>query len=446
MGITKVGEYLYKGTGDNDGDYAFAGLNYGTYYSYVLKFKTDGPITINSITLSNAGTDNTDSTKYLGAYFVSCNENDTPSSNIYNKSLASIHQTRLRFDYKWQNGSFISGTTGKAVGYTDELTLQKGYFFVYIGHAVSGTSNSYRTYSSFYKYGASNNYGVQISFEEVQIPVTVSFYVNENLFQNFQTIADQSITIPYGPNNFTEKTPPYTMYFDPNGGKVNNSTEALSKQFVDEIEYSFAYWTDEEGYSYYPGQSFTPNSDTNFYGYFNWNYITSITLPTPTKIDFTENKRVSFDSRINNLTFEDSFGGSTESVYECIGWYWYDIDNNEYIKIGDPNGIIYGGLDGAVLLAFWSEEPVSSSNPTPIILPIPNKVTGYEFQGWSIDGTIENIIRETIYIPTTDITLYGVWEVQGGIYMYLEKDKKWHRVVIHNFINQNWQTTEYNKN
>ena len=252
--------------------------------------------------------------------------------------------------------------------------------------------------------------------------------------------------ILYGPNNFTEKTPPYTMYFDPNGGKVNNSTEALSKQFVDEIEYSFAYWTDEEGYSYYPGQSFTPNSDTNFYGYFNWNYITPITLPTPTKIDFTENKRVSFDSRINNLTFEDSFGGSTESVYECIGWYWYDIDNNEYIKIGDPNGIIYGGLDGAVLLAFWSEEPVSSSNPTPIILPIPNKVTGYEFQGWSIDGTIENIIRETIYIPTTDITLYGVWEVQGGIYMYLEKDKKWHRVVIHNFINQNWQTTEYNKN
>ena len=429
--ITIVSEWRYevglsKSIGNDATHSYFNGAGYnGNYHVAVYKCYTDKTIVSPKLKLRGI-TDATKADRYLGAYFVSCGSEDSPSSSLTANSnaLSGKYQTRIRFGYdftgSFSDGSWESNSTVYGSGTCQSsITIPAGYFFVYIG---TGTGSSYTNWSTF---GASTNtktgYAPEITATDAPT-YTITYNANGGSGSTSSQTVIQGETTQLRSNEFTApSTRLYTVTLNGNGG--NNGTPTY-----DSPVNKFYRWIKDSasGTTYYnEGADFKPEANTTFYA----QWYTPTIMGTTTRDDGeADGYTVNFDANGGSCTTtslvakdrvkysfnnwnskSDGTGSSLNSTSTYIitysrtiyaQWIPNQIKGSGSVKL--PTATYNSTSTLTVTLDYQGGKgSTTSKNST--------KTITKQFRGWGTSKTANAILSDP-YTPSGDQkTLYAIW-------------------------------------
>lgn len=396
--------------------FCYVGRSGDAYYTYVVKLQTDNTILDPVITLQCAGTDKTGDTKFLSVKFVPCTASATPSTEYLGKAMDG--DTRIRFGMKWQNSKWTSISNG-GQGYTSGLVIPKGYFFIYVTYhsestelyaqstmrvwtATSDPPSITATDASKYTVNYNSNGGSGTMNSQTK-------YYNVSL-----TLSANSFTAPDG----TKTTQIITLKRD--GTTIDTKTTTNTTPKV------FSKWNTNStgtGISYNAGASYTDNADATMYAQWTNGAIEkeSIVLGSTTKTPISSSLTLT-------LKLQDGFG-MTYPLTKTTN-YTFNSWNTEANGSGTK-------FDSTALYSFDTDAILYAIFDSSAVLPTVNLPTniirdGYTFKGWSTNSTGSPLISGNTYQPSSDTTLYAVWESSGiedGMYVYQVSDQVWHKVA-----------------
>ena len=408
-------------------DYTSAGYSYG-YYVTVLKCYTDTSIQAPKIRCMVIY-DNTNSSKYLGAYFVKCGQNDSPSATLTANSnaLASYYQTRIRFGYDW-TGTFSSGSWGSynstnwgSGTCSTDVKIPKGYFFIYIGSGTGATSN----YSNFYGKTANTSVACQITATALS-QYTISYNVNGGsgsapTSQKKDWGVNITLSSTKIPRSATTANG-YTVSFNGNGGSSPSSVTAINT-----TTYNNTKWNTNSGGTgtdYNRGATYSANANATMYA--KWSSSTtkgSITLPSSSR------------------TYFDFLGWSTSSTATSASYlggasYTPSSTHTLYAVWRRSKVTITFNTDGGTMADnTWDVDAGVS-----MTLPTADQCTknGATLLGWDTNVLAASpaYAPGSSFTPTANITLYAFWQV--GDKIYIKVNNQW-KLSDKIFIKQNGQ-------
>lgn len=396
------------------------------FYTYVARLYTDQSINISQVSIgyNSSGYDGSSESKYLGAYIVACSASSTPNSS-YIKTLSSVTQTRLSIQKHWNGSAFSKHGKAYATGVLS-VNIPKGYFLLYLGDGANAGDNV--TYTR--KYGGTNT-----NLTSSRKTVTITYNPNNGGANTTATVDWKS---PFNLQAGTSKsasTSTYTITFNGNGVTPSFTSRTATKT----TSYTFSKWkTGSSEYS--AGASYTATANTTFTAqYSSSSSTTSVTTPSVSKPNVTLTRTVSFKE--NGETISSSATSTATQTHSCNGWYTATSGGTKRAS----NGGSYTPTSSETLYAQWATPSVGSYSA--VSLPTASNRVGFKFLGWSTAKADETkILTGTTYTPTSDGTtyLYGVWQIQGGVYMWVVNKNtnqgQWYRVIIHNFIEgKGWQ-------
>lgn len=482
---------LSKSIGNDSTHSYFNGAGYnGNYHVAVYKCYTDKTIASPKIKLRGIS-DDTNASKYLGVYFVSCSSDDNPSSTLTANSnaLSGKYQTRIRFGFDF-TGSFSDGSWSSNSSVYGSGTCQSsvvipaGYFFVYVG---TGTGSSYTNWSTF---GASTNtksgYAPQITGTDAKY--TISYNANGGS----GSTASQSVTagesVKLQANGFT---PPTTAVHgitlkDSDGTTLSSATYSTFKNNA------FYRWLIGSKY-YAAGDNYTPTANVTAKAYWSTNYTLKKVTKNPTTatgftITYDPNGgacSITSETMTNTTTYEHTkwVSGTSEygptatlggpAAYTFTVKYTPTTTNGSTtlptptnkttstLKItfdyqggsGSPtsanstktiakafkgwatSSTATSGFTGSytpdksrTLYAIWG---TSTTKYSAINLPTPTK-TGYKFMGWATSASATEGSFGS-YTPASDsvTTLYAIWEANGNIRIYVNSTDKYKMAIVY---------------
>lgn len=497
MAITFVQEWRYeKGSpvaiGYESGVSYFNGAGYSSgYYVAVYKYYTDRDIKAPSITLRSIS-DNTTSSKYLGAYFVSCTEGEQPSSTLTANSdaLSGKYQTRLRFSFNCtgMTGSWTSGTGNKSTGTCEStVVIPKGYFFIYIGTATGSAGNNWSTFAA----NSNTVSGWPPVVSGTEVTYTISYNANGGTGSTSSQTVVGGNSVNLRSNGFTPPTAAvHTLTLNGNGGK--NGTPSFQRNY-------FSSWRTGKtsGTTYAEGASFKPTGNTTLYARWGTYYIWGSTTRDSVK---TDGYTITYDANggtcsISSVTVEDitqyDFQGwgtsasATSATYNSTSAYgqtdnytayavWKSSTTKGSTTLPTPTNkttstlkitFDYQGGSGSsdsanstktITKAFkgWATSSTATTGSTgsytpdksrplyaiwgtsttkysAINLPTPTK-TGYKFMGWAVSTSATEGTFDS-YTPTSDsiTTLYAIWEANGNIRIYVNSTDKYKMAMVY---------------
>ena len=426
MAVTFKAEYYYiDGVQQSSPSYGLAGYNTNNrkYYISVAKYYTDAPISAPTFGLRSGGEDNTNKDRQLGVYFVACSANSTPDNTIITTPsyIAQNHQTRIRFAYTYDpsNGSFTSaGNSSWGYGKTgSDLIIPPGYFFVYIGTAQA----TLHTYSSHYTINSSY-YPATLTYSTPQ-SYTISYNANGGSGTMDNQIKYAGIDLTLHTNSFTapdstKTTQTITLKRDSATVGTKTTTNTTPKVFSE--------WNTNSagtGTSYNAGASYTTNADATMYA--QW---TDGALEKERIVLGSTTKSPTSSSLTLTLELQDGLGITyplTKTInYTFNSWNTRTNGSGTYFDSTTHYSFV---TDATLYAIFDSSEVLPTVNlPTNIIRD------GYTFKGWSINSTGSPLINGNTYQPSSDTTLYAVWEgsgIEDGMYVYQASDQAWHKVA-----------------
>ena len=423
--ISIIQEWRYeagmsKSIGQDSTHSYFNGAGYnGSYHVAVYKCYTDTSIKSPKIRLRGIN-DNTNASKYLGAYFVTCKESDAPSSTLIANSnaLSGKYQTRIRFGYDF-TGSFSGGSWGNSNGSAhgsgtcqESVVIPAGYFFIYIGTATGSSGGN--NWSTF---GASNNtksgYAPQITGTDVTY--TVTYNANGGSGSTASQTASYGQTIQLRNNGFTAPSKAvHTLTLNGNGGK--NGSPSFQNNY-------FSSWRTgaSSGTTYAEGADFEVTADTTLYARWGTKYIWGSTTRDSTEANgytVTYNANGGTNS-VNSTTVKN------KTTYAFQGWG----DSASATTVKWDSTSTYQQTDNYTAYAIWKSTTTKGSTT----LPTPTNVTtstltitlNYQgggtsstrsstksvtkaFKGWGTSASASSGVTGS-YTPTSNVTLYAVW-------------------------------------
>lgn len=424
MAVTLQAEYYYiDGVQQASPSYGWAGYNTSNkkYYVSVAKYYTDSYISAPTFALYTGGTDNTNSSKQLGVYFVACSANSTPNNTIIKtpSQIANNHQTRIRFGYTYYSNGTYSSYNNTSWGYgqtSSSLIIAPGYFFVYVGTAQA-TSH---TYSSHYTIN-SKYYPAKLTYSTPTI-YTISYDANQGagLMSSQTVVAGQSVNLLT--NGFTAPTNRlYTVTLNGNGGK--NGTPTYNNP-----PNAFYRWLEgsTSGSSYEAGASYKPQQNITFYA--QW-YTPTVMGSTTRDSGKTNGYTVTLNANGGNcdtssLTAKDTvtykFNGwnsksdGSGSDYDTTSTYVIASTRTLYAKwtekvqtgtgtVSLPSATNSSSSNKTITLNYQGATGGNSTSTTTY-----KKTTTKAFKGWGTSSSATSGITGT-YKPPKDIILYAVW-------------------------------------
>lgn len=225
-------------------------------------------------------------------------------------------------------------------------------------------------------------------------------------------------SITHDPDTLTR-----TIIFDSGEGLCSTNTLTSTATTT----YNFTGWkVNNTGTALAAGSSYTPSVNTHMYA--SWSTSTSnyssITLPYASMLNTETLTIIKLDANGGECEFKSfTVKGITSHIFE--GWYY----NNSKIGNGGDN---YTPFTNITLTAKYSNQNTTYNS---ILLPTPYPRAGYTFKGWS---TNKNATSGTTgyYIPSSDVTLYAIWE--KDTYIYLSKNEKMKKAQPFIFYNGKW--------
>ena len=438
-------EYYYiDGVQQSSPSYGWAGYNTSNkkYYVSVAKYYTDSYICAPKFALYTGGTDNTNSSKQLGVYFVACSSSSTPSNTIITtpSQIANNHQTRIRFGYTYYSNGTYSSYNNTSWGYgetSSSLVLAPGYFFVYVGTAQASS----HTYSSHYTIN-SKYYPAQLTYSTPST-YTVKYDANGGTgAPSSQTkIANVTLTLSSTKPTRAQTTATVPGSFvitgDANGGYFGTDTTKTTTTITattsrtDTTTYSFTKWntkTDGSGDAYSAGGSYTANSGTTLYAQWNSSVNTGTTSYSNNKISaLTQPTKADTISATYTVTFDANGGSVSTSSAKAETKREYTFKGWATSKTATSANASASYTSKTTVYAYWTTE----DHPGSVSLPTPNRV-GYKFVGWATSQTATSAnIGTGTYTPTKTITIYAVWEPDGSIRLYVNSTDKYKLALVY---------------
>lgn len=396
--------------------FCYVGRSSDTYYTYVVKFQTDNTILDPVITLQCAGTDNTGANKFLSVKFVPCTASATPSTEYLGKAMDG--DTRIRFGMKWQNSKWTSISNG-GQGYTSGLVIPKGYFFIYVTYHSESTE--------LYARSTMRVWTATSDPPSITATDASKYTVNYNSNGGSGSMSGQTkyfnVALTLSSNNFTAPEATKTVQTIT---LKNGSTTVGTKTTTNTTPKIFSEWNTNSvgtGTSYNAGASYTTNADATMYA--QW---TDGALEKERIVLGSTTKSPTSSSLTLTLELQDGLGITyplTKTInYTFNSWNTRTNGSGTYFDSTTHYSFV---TDATLYAIFDSSEVLPTVNlPTNIIRD------GYTFKGWSINSTGSPLINGNTYQPSSDTTLYAVWEgsgIEDGMYVYQASDQAWHKVA-----------------
>lgn len=483
MAITYVNQWAYTNSNtqsfqsNSNQPFCYVGKdnNAGIYYTYVVKLQTSTTLLNPTLKLYMAGTDNTSADKWLSAKFVPCTSSETPSSTYIGKAVNG--DTRLRFGRIWDGSSWSGSGSNPAEGRTTNVTIPKGYFFIYITHHSSST----------YQHSFSTIRVWTATVDQPQLTATDAYIISYDGnggggSMNSQVVAaGNSITLQS--NSFTTPTSAVHGITLQDSDGTALSTSAYST-FVNN---AFFKWLIGSTY-YSAGATYTPTADVTAKAAWSTNYALKKVSKSPTVVNgftITYNANggsspIASETMKDTTTYEHTkwvTGSSEFGPTATVGGaaaYTFKVKYTATTTTGSTTlptpthstsstleiALDYQGGSGSpaskkstktttrsfngwaesssatsgatgkyqptknvTLHAIWGN---STSIYTSISLPIPTK-TGYKFVGWATSpDASSNIITNGTFMPTSDniTVLYAIWEANGSVRIFVDNKYK----------------------
>lgn len=431
--ITKA-QYYKNGaeqTVSNDRIYAGMHLSNSVWTRYValLTCQTTAPISQLTLTITQAGTDNTDAQAYFGMYVTTTKNDDYLTTTRGG-------ETKLRFSKSCvDNGSWesvVSGSNKNAEG-TVTKNIPTGTFYIYI---VPYPTTNYHSYSSIYSLEASSCptisgtdiaiYKATLNNQSATTAGTAALWYIYNTYispyyyytdSNCATgLASSKITIPaktgytFG-GYYTSTGGGGTQYITSGGVMTNN----LYKQSGNRTLY--AKWTAKTFTVTFDANGGTTSTASKTVTYAS----TYGTLPTPTRTGHSFSGWYTAKSGGTKITAD-----TTVSITAAQTLYarW---TANQYTLTVNPNGGAYAGSTSATTLSTKLQYGTTTNGT----IAIPER-NGYKFLGYYTAATggtkvydeTGACVKNTTYFDsngaykaTSNLTVYAQWKANGLIYV-----------------------------
>lgn len=381
--------------------------NTGTYYTYVVKLQTTTALINPTVKINCAGTDNTSSLKWLSAKFVPCTSSENPSSTYIGTAVEG--DTRLRFGMIWNGSSWTSnGSSNPAEGRTTNVTIPKGYFFIYFTHHASSTNQ--HSYSTIRPWSGGTNLAPSLTGTEAY---TITYSANGGSGSTASQIVAKNSSVSLNSNGFTAPTTAVhgiTLY-------DSDDTLLTASSYSSFVNNAFYRWN-INGSSYEAGAKYTPSGDVTASAMWSTNYTLKKKDKSPTPSDgFT----ITYDANGGSCEKTSEMMTNT-TTYEHIKWV---SGNSEF----GPTATVGGAAAYTFKVKYSSSTSLGSTTlPTPTHKTTTNLTVNYDYQGGSGSPSSSNYtktITKTFkgwntsktattgstgtYTPEADVTLYAIW-------------------------------------
>lgn len=442
--VTLQAEYYYiDGVQQSSPSYGWAGYNTSNkkYYVSVAKYYTDSYICAPKFALFTGGTDNTNSSKQLGVYFVACSSNSTPSNTIITtpSQIANNHQTRIRFGYTYYSNGTYSSYNNTSWGYgetSSSLVLAPGYFFVYIGTAQASS----HTYSSHYTIN-SKYYPAQLTYSTPST-YTVSYDANGGTgAPSSQTKVQYvnltlSSTKPSKGKVTKDVTGSFIITGEGNGGyfgstSITSTSITASTSRTDTTTYNFTGWNTEKngsGDSYAAGATYSNNSGVKLYAQYSSSTETgSTSYSNNTTSSLSQPKKDPTTTATYTVTY-NLMGGTASSSSETVKttrtWKfegWATSENSTSANAAASY------TSTTTVYAYWTYTDTNGK----ATLPTPTRV-GYKFLGWGTSETQTSGLLPAGGTPEigADTIYYAIWKADGSIRIYINSTDKYKIAMV----------------
>ena len=253
----------------------------------------------------------------------------------------------------------------------------------------------------------------------------------------------------YEVKNFTAKQH-YTLTYDANGGTGNMANEdymanasvtVKDNGFTAPSSTVFMSWNTNQtggGTTYNKDDVFSINANVTLYA--QWGTIHSITYPESyTNGSVTTAPTTAFENaEVTIITNPDEHYHlvSMTATSNDTPLTEYTIEGNSIIFTMPTNDVVISGITFEATthtITYMINGAVGTGTCAPVVvndgssiatLPTTADISDYEFEGWSESETSINIVTSP-YTPTTDITLYAIYSINGettNVYQKLSSD------------------------
>lgn len=250
--------------------------------------------------------------------------------------------------------------------------------------------------------------------------------------------AQQPVTLPDAiSKDFSENK--YTISYNANNPNTDSitSTTPSSQSLTRTTTYSFKKWAEGSDTSttiYDAGASYTPNAEVTMYATWNTNATTgSINLASKmTKGDTTANGY--------KVTLNPNGGICNKASLTAVNTIKWSFNN--WNTAADGSGTSYSAESNydkdseATMYAQWSNAIKTYGL---VDLPTPTRV-GYKFVGWAESADATSGVTGS-YQPKKTITLYAIWEPDGGVRIYLKEYNGYKIALVYAYIDGTWRLT-----
>lgn len=432
----------------------------GTFYATLSKNGIDSSYTYGYSTIRNNGISNqsfsysTSSTYQEISFDVSGQSKGqtlylwlftNSASDIYKVNYSATHTATLtytaQYTVSYNNGGYGTAPSPQKKIEGSTLTLRPfisnqssdSYVVDFNSNGGSTTPSSITSKTvrkqSNWKDSNGNTYASQGSYTTNAATTMTATWGNAT---------QQSITLPAAISKDPYK-PTYTISYNSNNPNTNSSTSTVpsSQILTRTTSYSFRKWAKGSATSsevYAAGVAFTPSAKTTMCATWNSSGPTgSITLAGEmTKGETTTNGYT--------VTFNPNGGVCDKITLTAVNTVQWKFNGWNTAANGSGTsyaaGSSYSKDSGATMYAQWTDSIKTYGS---IVLPTPTK-TGYKFIGWAESANASSGLTGN-YQPKKSLTLYAIWEPDGGIRIYLKQYGEYKIALVYVYINGTWRLT-----
>lgn len=242
-----------------------------------------------------------------------------------------------------------------------------------------------------------------------------------------------SVTLPTPTWANTTTSGTVTYNASSNGGTTTKASDTVNLS----VTHTFNGWYSGSTKIGNGGASYTPTSNITLTG--NWTTTTSgsanITLPTASKANSTSSRTVTINANGGSTTVSSRTSSATVT-YTSTGW-WTAASGGT--KIGNNGASV---TPSTAPITYYAQFSSSTGSYSSVKLPTATECTrtNHVLKGFATSSTATTAAYSpgASYTPSSNVTLYAVWEELTG-YVYIKKDGAWVQAkAVYTKVNGAW--------
>lgn len=337
------------------------------------------------------------------------------------------------------NTSSVTKTWGSSITLptpTRANTTVNGYTITYSpGNGNSNTSETVKNTTTYTFTGwTEGGTSVSTTYNPSEPTYGGSAASNKTFTGNWSSsTTNGSVTLPTPTWANTSTSGTVTYNASSNGGSSSKASDTVNLS----VTHTFNGWYNGSTKIGNGGATYTPTSNITLTG--NWTNTSTgsatITLPTASKASSTVSRTVTINANGGSSTVTSRTSSATVT-YKSTGW-WTAASGGT--KIGDDGATV---TLSTAPITYYAQFSSSTGSYSAVTLPTAEQCTrtNHILKGFSTSSTATTATYApgASYTPSSNVTLYAVWEELTG-YVYIKKDGVWVQAkAVYTKVNGAW--------